>query len=136
MGKLVLQNLDGMDFVPVRIEEPRLPTAVQLPTITGALDVSDFRDFRINCSKLFAERQNYISGIENSLNQVKRRMRKFNGVQKEHFGLFLKECEWRFNNSDSSSQLSQLTKWVRMYLNYLSRTAPIIILIRKINVYK
>ena len=39
MGKLVLPNLDGMDFVPVRIEEPRLPTAVQLPTITGTLDV-------------------------------------------------------------------------------------------------
>tara|TARA_B110001450_G_scaffold133129_1_gene125054 strand:- start:183 stop:476 length:294 start_codon:yes stop_codon:yes gene_type:complete len=39
MGKLVLPNLDGMDFVPVRIEEPRLPTAVQLPTITNTLDV-------------------------------------------------------------------------------------------------
>ena len=39
MGKLVLPNLDGMSFVPVRIEEPRLPTAVQLPTITGTLDV-------------------------------------------------------------------------------------------------
>ncbi|MDO7654269.1 MAG: IS1595 family transposase, partial [Paracoccaceae bacterium] len=25
-----------------------------------------------------------------------------------HFGLFLKECEWRFNNSDPSAQLSQL----------------------------
>ena len=37
MGKLVLPNLDGMDFVPVRIEEPRLPTAVQLPTITAHL---------------------------------------------------------------------------------------------------
>ena len=39
MGKLVLPNLDGMDFVPVRIEEPKLPAAVQLPTITGTLDV-------------------------------------------------------------------------------------------------
>ncbi len=27
-------------------------------------------------------------------------MRKFNGVPKENFGLFLKECEWQFNNSD------------------------------------
>jgi transposase len=25
-------------------------------------------------------------------------LRKFNGVPKEHFPLFLKECEWRFNN--------------------------------------
>ena len=37
-GKVVLPDLDGMDFVPVRIEEPRLPTAVQLPTITGTFD--------------------------------------------------------------------------------------------------
>ncbi|MBT5495444.1 MAG: IS1595 family transposase, partial [Alphaproteobacteria bacterium] len=27
--------------------------------------------------------------------------------------LFLKECEWRFNNSDPSAQLSQLRQWVR-----------------------
>jgi hypothetical protein len=39
-------------------------------------------------------------------------MRKFNGVPKAHFGLFLKECEWRFNNSDPSVQLSQLRQWV------------------------
>jgi transposase-like protein len=29
----------------------------------------------------------------------------------------LKECEWRFNNSDLSRQLSQLRQWVRVYLN-------------------
>ncbi len=27
-------------------------------------------------------------------------MRRFNGVPKENFVLFLKECEWRFNNPD------------------------------------
>jgi hypothetical protein len=51
-------------------------------------------------------------------------MRKFIGVPKEHFGLFLKECEWRFNNSDQSDQLLQLRQWVRDYLRWLSRTAP------------
>ncbi len=25
---------------------------------------------------------------------------KFNGIPQVHFYLFLKECEWRFNNSD------------------------------------
>ncbi len=51
-------------------------------------------------------------------------MHKFNGVPKAHFGLYLKECEWRFNNSDPTSQLLQLRQWVKAYLNELSRTAP------------
>ena len=83
----------------------------------NVLDVSDFHHFRINHSKLFADRQNHINGIENFWNQAKRYMRKSNGVPKAQFGLYLKECEWRFNNSDPSLQLSQLKQWVRIYLN-------------------
>ena len=83
----------------------------------NVLDVSDFKHFRINHSKLFAEHGNHINGIENFWNQAKRHMRKFNGVPKVQFGLYLKECEWRFNNSDPASQLLQLRQWVRMYLN-------------------
>jgi len=41
-------------------------------------------------------------------------MRKFNGALKAHFSFFLKECEWRFNNSDPSDQLSQLKQWVKV----------------------
>lgn len=29
------------------------------------------------------------------------------------FHLFLKECEWRFNNSDPKDQLKQLNQWVK-----------------------
>ena len=82
----------------------------------NVLDVSDFKHFRINHSKLFADKKNHINGIENFWNQAKRHMRKFNGVPKEHFGLFLKECEWRFNNSDPSAQLIQLRQSVRYHL--------------------
>ena len=74
----------------------------------NALDVSDFHHRRINHSTLFAEERNHINGIENFWNQAKRHMRKFNGVPKALFGLFLKECEWPFNNSDLSIQLAQL----------------------------
>ncbi len=48
----------------------------------------------------FAEGQNHINGIENFWNQAKRHLRKFNGIPKAHFELYLKECEWRFNNSE------------------------------------
>ena len=82
----------------------------------NALDVSEFKHYRINHSQLFADKHNHINGIENFWNQSKRHMRKFNGVPKENFGLFLKECEWRFNNPDPKEQLSQLKQWVREFL--------------------
>jgi len=75
-----------------------------------ALDVSEFKLFRINYSKLFANKQNHINGIENFWNQAKRHMRRYNGIPREHFHLFLKECEWRFNNSDPKSQLILLNQ--------------------------
>ncbi len=79
----------------------------------NVLDVSEFKHYRINHSKLFADRHNHINGIENFWNQAKRQMRKFNGVPREHFPLFLKECEWRFNNPKPQAQLTQLKQWVK-----------------------
>ena len=74
----------------------------------NALDVSEFKHFRINHSVLFANEKNHINGIENFWNQAKRHMRKFNGVPKEHFNLFLKECEWRFNIGSPKKLLGDL----------------------------
>ena len=64
------------------------------------LDGSASKHFRANHWELFADKQNHINGIKNFWNQAKRHMRKFNGVPKTQFGLYLKEWEWRFNNSD------------------------------------
>jgi len=80
------------------------------------LDVSGFKHYRINHSKLFADKRNHINGIENFWNQAKRHMRKFNGIPRDHFHLFLKECEWRFNTPDPKAQLSQIKQWVKQYL--------------------
>jgi transposase len=63
----------------------------------NALDVSEFKHFRMNHSKLFAENHNHINGIENFWNRAKRHLRKFNGIPRENFNLFLKECEWLSN---------------------------------------
>ena len=82
----------------------------------NVLDVSEFKHFRINHSKLFADKKNHINGIENFWNQAKRHLRKFNGVPKDHFPLFLKECEWRFNNPNPKSQLTQLQQWVSHFM--------------------
>jgi transposase len=61
-------------------------------------DVSEFKHYRINHSKLLANKQDHINGIENFWNQAMRHMRRFNGMSRKHFLLFLKECDWRFNN--------------------------------------
>ena len=81
------------------------------------LDIPEFKHYLVNHSQLFADKQNYINGIENFWNQAKKHMRKFNGVPRENFGLFLKEWEWRFNNPDQKYQLKHLKQWVQEPLN-------------------
>lgn len=77
----------------------------------NALDVSDFHHQRINHSALFATGKNHINGIENFWNQAKRVLRKYNGIPKESFPLFLKECEFRFNYGTPKQQLKLLKEW-------------------------
>lgn len=77
----------------------------------SALDVSEFHHSRINHSKLFADKQNHINGIENFWNQAKRVLRKYNGIPRKNFFLFLKECEFRFNHGSPKQQLKTLKKW-------------------------
>jgi transposase len=79
----------------------------------NALDVSDFHHMRINHSRLFADRQNHINGIENFWNQAKRQLRKFNGIKQDNFYWFLKECEWRFNGGNHQNLLKQLKYWYK-----------------------
>jgi transposase len=78
----------------------------------NALDVSGFHHHRINHSTHFAEQKtNHINGIENFWSQAKRVLRKYNGIPKQHFHLFLKECEFRFNYGSPKEQLTMLKKW-------------------------
>ncbi|STZ14195.1 Transposase and inactivated derivatives [Moraxella caviae] len=80
----------------------------------NALDVSNFKHFRINHSKEFVHKndvKNHINGIENFWSQAKRVLRKYNGIDKKNFHLFIKECEFRFNYGTPSNQLKVLRKW-------------------------
>ena len=54
----------------------------------NVLDVSDFKHFRINHSKLFADKQNQITGIENFCNHAKRHMRNSMGFPGTIFHCF------------------------------------------------
>ncbi|MGP5303002.1 IS1595 family transposase [Psychrobacter celer] len=78
----------------------------------NAMDVSEFKHSRVNHSKEFTcGKNNHINGIENFWNQSKRTLRKYNGIDKKNFHLFLKECEFRFNYGSPSNQLKTLRKW-------------------------
>ncbi len=117
-GKLytkIIADAKGATLMPI-IKEKVIPDSIVYSDSWrgyNVLDVSEFRHYRINHSELFADKQNHINGIENFWNQAKRHLRKFNGVPKENFPLFLKECEWRFNNPKPNIQLSQLKQWVK-----------------------
>ena len=78
------------------------------------LDVSEFTHHRINHSEKFVEARNHINGIENFWSQAKRHMRRYNGIPKDHFHLFLKECEWRFNHCPASNLLRTLRMWAKV----------------------
>jgi transposase len=80
----------------------------------NALDVSGFYHERINHSLLFSEGKNHINGIENFWNQAKRVLRKYNGIPKQSFPLFLKECEFRFNYGTPKQQLKTLRFWCQI----------------------
>jgi transposase-like protein len=82
----------------------------------NVLDVSSFRHYRINHKKYFAQGRNHINGIENFWSQAKRHMRKFNGIPKGPFSLYLKECEWRFNNPRFTDQFRLLRRYVKRYM--------------------
>jgi len=115
----IIPDARSATLIPI-IERKVIPDSIVYSdcwTGYNVLDVSDFKHFRINHSKLFADKRNHINGIENFWNQAKRHMRKFNGVPREHFPLFLKECEWRFNNPKPKAQLRQIKQWVKESLS-------------------
>lgn len=80
----------------------------------NALDITKFKHYRINHSKLFANGRNHINGIETFWNQAKRVLRKYNGIPAKQFYWFLKNCEFRFNYGSHHQQFKALKKWCNL----------------------
>ena len=92
----IVPNSKTATLLPIIEEEVTPDSIVYTDTFRSynALEISDFHHRRINHSKLFADRQNHINGIEN-------------------FYWFLKECEWRFNSGAHQKLLKQLKHWYK-----------------------
>ncbi|OOR93340.1 IS1595 family transposase [Glaesserella parasuis] len=112
---VVVPNIQSATLLPIIREKVKPDSIVYTDFYRSydVLDLSEFNHFRINHSTHFAEKQNHINGIENFWNQAKHHLRKFNGIPKAHFELYLKECEWRFNHSNLKSQISILKQLVK-----------------------
>ena len=115
---VAVPNTQTATLLPIIREQVKPDSIVYTDSYRSydVLDVSEFSHFRINHSTHFAEKHNHINGIENFWNQAKRHLRKFNGIPKEHFELYLKECEWRFNHSEIKVQIFILKQLVRLNL--------------------
>ena len=91
----IIPDASSATLVPI-IERKVVPDSIVYLDCWKAynvLDVSDFKHFWINHSRLFADARNHINGIENFSNQAKRHLRRYKGIPKHHFHLYLKECE-------------------------------------------
>jgi transposase len=111
----IISDASSSTLIPI-IESKVVPDSIVYSDCWkgyNVLDVSEFKHYRINHSKLFADKQNHINSIENFWNQAKRHLRKINGIPRQNFGLFLKECEWRFNTPTAKAQLTQLNQWLK-----------------------
>ena len=107
---VVVDNAKFETLLPV-IKKKIMPDSIVYTDSLSSydkLDVSGFTHYRINHSKEFTDRQNYINGIQSFWNQAKRVLRKYNGIDRKSFPLFLKECEFRFNLGTPSRQLQTL----------------------------
>ena len=79
--------------------------------------VEGYRHERVNHDEeLAAAGGRHINGIENFWSQAKRQLRRYNGIPRSQFPLFLKECEWRFNYGGPAQLRSLLVEWMHLGL--------------------
>ena len=115
---VIIPNAKQATLLPIIRQTIKPDSIVYTDSFTSydALDVSEFHHVRINHSEAFAHDRNHINGIENFWNQAKRHLRRFNGIPEQHFHLFLKECEWRFNYRPISNLFKILMEWAKQGL--------------------
>lgn len=62
------------------------------------LVLDGFKHYRINHDKTFvSKKRNHINGIENFWGYAKTKLKRYYGLNRQHFYLYLKEMEFRFN---------------------------------------
>jgi transposase len=113
----MIPNARAKSIMPI-IKAKIKPDSIVYSDAFGTYDiltVEGFRHHRINHRVHYVSPSGrHINGIENFWNQAKRHLRKYNGIPRQNFHLFLKECEWRFNYGSPAQLLSTLKTWIRL----------------------
>ena len=83
-------------------------------TVYDGLVVYGYKHFRVNHQKNYLTgKNNHINGIENFWGYAKTRLRKYHGISRKHFYLYLKEMEFRFNNRNQPDLGSTIRKIIK-----------------------
>jgi len=83
------------------------------PDSARALNVSDLRWVRAPKRGDAARDLHHVDRIARLLGADEMALRRFNGVPRQHFYLFVKECEWRYNYDGTLERLSRtLRHWI------------------------
>lgn len=116
---MIIAEADTKAIIPI-IRENVTPDSIVYMNMLQAADVLDISEFRYKCinpcKTVLSRRGYHVNGVENFWNESRRYLRRFNGIRKNSFYWFLKECEWRFNESNHHALSHQLSCWYQSRL--------------------
>ena len=77
------------------------------------LVLDGFKHYRINHNKEFVRKRNHINGIENFWGYAKTKLKRYYGIDRKRFNLYLKEMEFRFNHRKEQNLANLIKKIIR-----------------------
>ena len=96
------------------IKQKIMPDSIVYTDSLSSYDKLDVSGFIITASTIPRNLQTVrttLTTLRIFWNQAKRVLRKYNGIDRKSFPLFLKECEFQFNFGTPSQQLKILRDW-------------------------
>lgn len=96
----ILKDLKAETLLGLTVKMVRRGSIVYTDKFRGydSLMFCGYRHLRVDHQKRFSSGKVYINGLEGFWSFAKERLMKHHGISKEHFPLYIKEMEFRYNN--------------------------------------
>ena len=111
----IIKNASKQELMPIVRQLVRTQSTIYTDKWKAydGLVFDGYKHKRINHSKTYSNRRgSHVNGIENFWSFAKRRLAKFNGVDRATFLLHLKESEFRYNHKGAI--LDSLTEFIEL----------------------